>query len=211
MRNLDTSWPASCAWVCLCKSPAPLAAPIALMMSVGLWPFTAISQAIPLPRQNPRSVSQDAEIICSENQSVPQIIVRGPQPANPFAFSSHRHSAEHNLGPLSVKRATRPVDSYKAEHIELPPPILVRFDQVGRSSCSFALSRLAAHKSWDALSFHTLKIGGKTSSTLMIELIDESAGQARPGVVVGRMASDIAVTIPLASSRNTLISGDSFR
>jgi hypothetical protein len=68
----------------------------AIGIAVGLWSSPAGSQVFLIPGQNPLTDAEEIELVYAGAQSIPQIIVRGPQPANSFVLSSY-HSPDGQL------------------------------------------------------------------------------------------------------------------
>ena len=69
----------------------PLVWKVALTISitVGLWPSLVASQGFSIPGQNPLTDIEEIELVYAGIQPIPEIIVRGPQPANSFVLSSY--------------------------------------------------------------------------------------------------------------------------
>ena len=179
------------------------AATIPMMIAVGLWPSSAATQELAVSGQTPLADTQEIELIYAGDQSVPKIIVRGPQPANSFVSSSHRPS-EQRVNLLSSAGAGQPVGSCQARHEQSVPPLLVRFDHNGTSPCGFVWSLQQTNTPLDALSFQALRVRGSTSSPLTIELVDDSAGERQHAVVVGGIAGRFDVEVSLAPAARTI-------
>ncbi len=172
-------------------------AAIPIMIGLCLWPPSALSQELVVPGQTPPPEIQEIELTYVGDQSVPKIIVRRRQPANPFVLSSYRPSDPHL--PLStMPSAGNPTDFCQAQQTSMAPPLRVRFTRKGTSPSEFTWSLRTSNTGLDALSFHALRVRGRTSRPLMITLVAESADQRQSTAEVGRVADRFDVEFPLA-------------
>lgn len=172
-------------------------AAITMGLALYLWSPSAMSQELVVPGRTPPPEIQEIELTYVGDQSVPKIIVRRRQPANPFVLSSSRPS-DTRLPLSATPDAGHPVDFCRARQESTAPPLRVRFVRKGTSPCEFTWSLRTTNNSLDALSFHALRLRGRTSSPLTIMLVAESADQRQSSAVVGRVADDFDVELPLA-------------
>ncbi len=175
-----------------------LRAATVLMIAVELWPFSATAQEIAVPGRQSLVETQEIELIYAGDQSIPQIIVRGPQPPNPFVSSSYRPS-ERSLNLLAWANAGQRIGTCHAKLEGHALPLLIRFALNGESPCEFAWPLHKPNSLLDALSFQKLRVRGTTSSPLTIALVDDAAGQSPHRVVViERVTSRFEVEVSLA-------------
>ncbi|TKB66933.1 MAG: hypothetical protein E8D52_14745 [Nitrospira sp.] len=168
-----------------------------ILIGLCLWPSSALSQELVVPGQTPPPEIHEIELTYVGDQSVPKIIVRRRQPANPFVLSSYRPSDPH-LPLATMPSAGNPIDLCQAQQTSMVPPLRVRLTRKGTSPCEFTWSLRTSNTRLDALSFHALRVRGRTSSPLLITLVAESADQRQSIAEVGRVAGRFDVEFPLA-------------
>ncbi|MEQ1680388.1 MAG: hypothetical protein ABL950_07295, partial [Nitrospira sp.] len=168
-----------------------------ILIGLCLWPSSALSQELVVPGQTPPPEIHEIELTYVGDQSVPKIIVRRREPANPFVLSSYRPSDPH-LPLATMPSAGNPIDLCQAQQTSMVPPLRVRLTRKGTSPCEFTWSLRTSNTSLDALSFHALRVRGRTSSPLLITLVAESADQRQSIAEVGRVAGRFDVEFPLA-------------
>lgn len=156
-----------------------------------------MSQELAVPGQTPPPEIQEIELIYAGDQSVPKIIVRGQQPANSFTLSSYRPS-DPQLALFAQTDTGTSVGGCRAQQERVAPPLRVHVAREGTSPCELVWSLRTANSSLDGLSFHALRVRGRTSSPLTIMLVAESADQRQSTAVVGRVAGHFDVDLPLA-------------
>lgn len=173
------------------------------MMAVWLWPFPSTAQEISVPGQTSLAEIEEIELVYTGNQSVPKIIVRGRQAANPFVVSSYR-PPDLRLDLFSLTSAGTSIGLCQAQQDGFMAPLRIRLVGNGTSPCGFAWSLQTTNNRLDALSFHKLRVRGTSSSPLAIVLVAESADGEQDSAVVGHVTGRFEVEFPLAPSAHTL-------
>ncbi|MFO0700865.1 MAG: hypothetical protein U0236_16705 [Nitrospira sp.] len=162
-----------------------------------LWPPLAVTQDLVIPGQQSLAGVDEIELVYTDSQPVPKIIVRGGQPTNSFVLSSYR-PPEGRLDLFPWTAGAHPIGPCQSTHIQMGPPLHLHLGHTETPPCGVMWSLQTGDKSLDALSFRTLRLRGTTSHQLTIEFVDGVAGHHHSHAVVERITGPFALEIPLA-------------
>lgn len=179
------------------KRPPVWNGALAIGITVGLWHSLAVSQELSIPGQQSLADVEEIELVYAGIQSIPEIIVRGPQSANSFVLSSYRplNGRWELIAPSMVGQ---PTGACQVNQGGTVPPLHIQVDHLEAGICGVMWSLYQASKSLDALSFRTLRMRGTTSSSMRIELRDALASQQRARTVAEHITGRFSLDIPLA-------------
>jgi len=172
---------------------------LVLLSTLWLWPCIGLAQDIPIPGQSPLAETQEMELIYTDDQSIPKIIVRGRQLTYSFPVSSHRPPPDHDVDLFSLMKAGQLMGSCHTRHTERLSGLQLQVEPQRGLPCEFIWSLQVASKNLDALSFHALRLRGATTGLLTIALAEATADQRPPSTPVARVHGPFDLEIPLAS------------
>lgn len=157
----------------------------------------ALTQELVIPGQGSLTEVEEIELVYAGSQPIPQIIVRGRQPANSFVLSSRRPTG-NRFDLLTQTGIWQPNAACQATQLSQVHPLHLRIAHRGMAPCGVTWSLQSAAKSLDGLSFDTLRIRGTTSSPLTIQLIDALSGSQQAQAAAERLIDRFSLEIPLA-------------